>query len=99
MSSKGGSQRASHTEGAHPTASGRLREVALLKQSYPALAVNATFSLGCQVGDLSQPPLPSVVALLPCRGYSLTAWVHLTGGHKLIRDKSRVQLEAGTNTL
>ena len=34
---KGGSQRACHTEGAHPTASGRRKEVVLFRQSYPAL--------------------------------------------------------------
>ena len=36
QSPEGGSQRACPTRGAHPTASGRLGTVALLKQTYPA---------------------------------------------------------------
>ena len=37
QSPKGGGQRACHTEGAHPTASGRRKEVVLFRQTYPAL--------------------------------------------------------------
>ena len=43
QSPKGGSQRACHTEGAHPTASRRRKEVVLITQSYPA-ALEVTLS-------------------------------------------------------
>ena len=37
QSPEGGGQRACHTEGAHPMASGRRKEVVLFRQTYPAL--------------------------------------------------------------
>ena len=55
-------------------ASVRLSTVALFEQSYPALAVKAAFSLGCQPG--SQLPFSSDRSLgRRPSGYSFTAWV------------------------
>ena len=56
QSPKGGSQRACPTRGAHPTASGRTSSVALVKQSYPALAVRKLSLWVASPGDMSEPP-------------------------------------------
>ena len=56
QSSEGRSQRACHTEGAHPTASGRSSTVALFKQSYPALAVGKLSLWVASPGDMSELP-------------------------------------------
>ena len=59
QSPEGGSQRACHTEGAHPTASGRLAQRwRCLKQSYPALAVRKLSLWVASAGELSQHPFP-----------------------------------------
>ena len=55
QSPEGGSQRACHTEGAHPTASGRGEGVALMKQSALLGSQNAV-SLGCQPGRIESTP-------------------------------------------
>ena len=60
QSPEGGSQRACHTEGAHPTASGRFSTVALFKQSYPALAVRKLSLWVASPGETSR-PLPHLV--------------------------------------
>ena len=49
QSPEGGSQRACHTEGAHPTASGRLEGVALIEQTVLlSCGSSEAVSLGCQ---------------------------------------------------
>ena len=73
QSPEGGSQRACHTEGAHPTASGRFATVALFKQSALLGSLEAV-SLGCQPGKNEWTPfLWSVLGSSP-NGNSLPAW-------------------------
>ena len=74
QSPEGGSQRACHTEGAHPTASGRFSTVALFKQSYPALAVRKLCLWVASPGDTSEPPVSDRVLGSSPFGNSLPAW-------------------------